>query len=300
MSVKTKARLSMIGLLFIKLLGIAAYIGGIIVIINYLANLVGNSRPDDFTKSLLVALGLIVLGILMQFLFKYVYKKVLVVKLLQVEFPGCFYSWTAGFDENTINCEVNLVEPGNRYKSEDMLTGNYKGVNFRQADVNIKNVVQEKSTFGDDDTVTKVYKYFSGRMIIMDSPVKVKLPVYFYSYEFENRFIKRAQLSIETAVTSDKEFSDIFDVFKMKGGTARPVLTPEIKKALMVTYKKYPNMAAKFSGDKICIAINTKESTFDWSASRGFIYRKEIEANRNQAQVIKDIIDIIKSEEKND
>ena len=82
-----------------------------------------------------------------------------------------------------------------------------------------------------------------------------------------------------------------------KGTIVKRILDETMKKALITTYNKFYNMAVRFEDKKMYIAINTKEDTFDWKVNRGMNFRKEVEANRNQIYVIKDIIDILKGKD---
>lgn len=228
-------------------------------------------------------------------LFKTLYKNLFVVEVLAVELPGCYYSRHKGFGQGIIDANIGLVEPGNKYKSEDYLSGNYNGIHFEQADVIINNEVREEKAFSDEAEV-KVYKHFRGRMIVMDSPVNVKKPIYLYSYEFEHRY-KNQYVKLRTEEINDKVFGDVFDILVSEVGSAKRILDDKMKKALITTYNKFYNMAVRFEDKKMYIAINTKEDTFDWKVNRGMNFRKEVEANRNQIYVIKDIIDILKGKD---
>ena len=73
-----------------------------------------------------------------------------------------------------------------------------------------------------------------------------------------------------------------------------------MKKALLATYNKYNNMAVHFQDKKMYIAINTKESAFDWRWTRGFSFKKEVAATRDQIYVIKDIVDALTSDDVSD
>ena len=73
-----------------------------------------------------------------------------------------------------------------------------------------------------------------------------------------------------------------------------------MKKILLAAYNKYNKIAVHFQDKKMYIAINTKESTFDWRLTRGFSFKKEVEATRDQIYVIKDIVDALTSEDASD
>lgn len=298
MNNKKKAKLQMMGLKSLLIFMGVSVIGFVVCFVKLVLSYGNYKVYDEGIDVTYVGLTLLCLVafVVLVLYFRTSYKKVFVSRLLEFELPGCCYSRYEGFGQGLIDSSIGLVEPGNKYKSEDYISGNYKGIHFEQADVLIQNEVREKSRFS-DDTKIKVYKHFKGRMIVMDSPVNVKKPIYIYSYNFDHRY-KGQHFTLTSVETKDKVFGDVFSVLVSAEGSSVSVLTDKMKNALLTTYNKFYNMAVRFEDKKMYIAINTKEDCFDWKITRGLNYRKEIETNRNQIYVIKDIIDILKGEEK--
>lgn len=298
MSNKTKIRIKMVILRLLILVTMFSVIGfalfAILTATGYGVNRYDETASLNATYFILTIVCLAFIPISV-FLFKTLYKNLFVVEVLNVELPGCYYSRHNGFGQGLIDVNIGLVEPGNKYKSEDYISGTYEGIHFEQADVIINNEVREEKAFSDETSV-KVYKHFRGRMIVMDSPVNVKKPVYLYSYEFEHRY-KNQYMKLTSEEINDKVFGDVFDILVTEKGSAKKILDYKMKRALLTTYNKFYNMAVRFEDKKMYIAINTKEDSFDWKVSRGMNFRKEVEANRNQIYVIKDIIDILKGKD---
>ena len=288
---KGVARLKIFGLLLLKLVWLLAIVGVFLFLFSTI--ICGAGGTVGFIDTEFAISGLIVCVVLMPIThigFKKSYIKVFVDGVLKAELPGCQYQMGGGFDKNTIDSMFVLVEPGNMYTSEDMLSGEYKGVRFQMADATVKNSVREH-LYG-DKYVNKLYKHFEGRMIILDSPINAPKPVYVYSYEFEHRAAGRYNKYMSSE-TNDRVFGDIFDVLVQQGGSAKIVLNDRVKAALKQLYQKYNNIGVRFDNNRIFMAINTKEDLFDWSVKRGMTFKKEIETVNKQISVIKDFVDLI-------
>ena len=68
--------------------------------------------------------------------YKEMYKELVVKKAAEGMFDNFQYSPKVGFDREEIR-ETGIMNMGNRYNSEDMVDGSYKGVTFRRADMYI-------------------------------------------------------------------------------------------------------------------------------------------------------------------
>lgn len=301
MSRKTKARFLMLGLGILKIINWLTVVGAVVFgCYGFVKMVIKSAEGESNGTFIVVAIVCLVVSLITGGLFKLLYKKCIVMDVLNQELQGCKWSANDGFGQGFIDSTIRLVEAGNRYKSEDMLIGEYKGCHFEQADVSINNVIYERVGYGRyRHTKVRVYKHFKGRMIVMDSPVAVKKPVYVYSYTFEHRYTGLYD-QLTSDGTKDKVFDDLLDVKVQRGGSARTILDDKMKKALLTTYNKYNDMAVHFEESRMYIAINTKEDVFDWRWIRGLSFRKEIEANRNQIRVIKDIIDILDQQIENE
>lgn len=300
MKVKSRIKLKMAGLISLGVLNMASVIGTVVFLIKSITTygiIETETETMDVTYEVLtlLCLGLIIITL---FMFRSSYKKMFVEGVLEVELPQAKYLKHDGFKQGFIDSSIALVEPGNKYKSEDMISGDYKGIYFQQSDVTIDKQVREKQMVG-NNTRIKVYHHFAGRMIALDMPVKVKKPVYIYSHGFEHRHNPN-HVRLTTVDIKDKEFDSSFVVLTSKDENVEDILTDKVRKALLLTYSKYSNMAVRLEDNKMYIAINTKENTFDWKLTRGLNYRREIDVNRKQIRVIKDIVDVLKGEVIND
>ncbi len=297
MSRKTKIKFQMLGLTLLKVISLITLAGVMVCTpLGFVRMILKSAEGESDGTLMLAALICLVVSLITGVIFKYSYKKAIVASVLDVELPGYTWSPGDGFGQGMIDSNIRLVEAGNKYKSEDFIYGEYKGYHYEQSDVKVENVVTEYVYIGDKrHTKVKVFKHFDGRMIVLDSPVTVKKPVYVFSYYFEHRYGGLYD-KLTSEEIGDKVFGDLFDVKVQMGGSARTVLDDRMKKVLLATYNKYNNMAVHFEDKKMYIAINTKESTFDWRWTRGFSFRKEVDAVRNQIYVIKDIVDTLTSE----
>lgn len=289
---KSAVRLKMLGLILVKLINVLSIIGVVVFFLATIVNFVSGGSLGSITVDMALS-GLIVSLVLLavtHISFKNLYRRVFVLGILKAEIPGCYYSASGGFDKTTLDSVFALVESGNKYTSEDMLSGEYRGVRFQMSDVTIKNHAREH--LYDDKYITKVYTHFDGRMIMLDSPINVPKPVYVYSYEFEHRMPGRYNRYMSSDV-NDKVFGDIFDILVQQGGSAKLVLSDKVKAALKDLYQKKNNMGVRFHNQRIYIAINTKENLFDWSIVRGMSFKREIEAIVSQINLLKDFVDLL-------
>lgn len=301
MNRKTKIRFQMLGLAILKIISLLTLVGVIICTpVGFVKMVIKSAEGESDGMLLLVAIICLVVSLLTGIIFRYSYKRVIVKNVLDVELPGYTWSPNDGFGQGLIDSNIRLVEAGNKYKSEDFIYGEYKGYHYEQADVKIENVVTERVDFGRHrHTKVRVFKHFDGRMIILDSPVYVKKPVYVFSYYFEHRYGGLYD-KLTSEELKDKVFGELFDVKVQMGGSARTILDEKMKKILLAAYNKYNKIAVHFQDKKMYIAINTKESAFDWRWTRGFSFKKEVEAARDQIYVIKDIVDALTSEDVSD
>jgi len=295
---KAKVRFQMFGLVSLKIISLLTFLGFIVCTpVGFVRMVIKSADGESDGTYLLIGLICLVVSLVTGLIFKATYKRFIVLSVLDLELPGHTWSPSDGFGQGLIDSNIRLVESGNRYKSEDFIYGEYKGYHYEQADVKIENVETERVGYGRHrHTKVRVYKHFDGRMIILDSPVDVKKPVYVFSYYFEHRYSGLYD-KLTSDKTNDRVFDELLDVKVQMGGSAKTVLDEKMKKAMLALYNKYNKMAVHFQDKKMYIAINTKESTFDWRWTRGLSFKKEVEATRNQIYVIKDIVDMLTLDE---
>lgn len=92
--------------------------------------------------------------------FSQIVKDTIVKGLFKEEFTEVIYQPEKGFDESFIS-DTEMYSTGNRYYTDDLLSANYKGVGFMQADI----LMQQVTSNGKTTTTTTL---FHGRWFICD------------------------------------------------------------------------------------------------------------------------------------
>ena len=93
------------------------------------------------------------------------YKNIFVLKALKNNFDDIVYSPDKGFNERYID-KIGMLDTGDRYHSNDFISGVYKGIKFEQADVHIEEKHEEKDEDGKTRTVWETL--FRGRLMVFD------------------------------------------------------------------------------------------------------------------------------------
>lgn len=212
--------------------------------------------------------------------YKLLYKETFVVSVLKTMLDDVKYEWNDGFTELDV-MKSGLIKIGNLFSSEDYLSGSYKGVKFRQSDVESIN----ETWNGDErETVT----YFSGRLIEIDYPLKLFTSVKVLSKYFTT-FLG---LPNEVIDMEDVEFNEDFNVYSSDDHEAFYILTPPLMEKLKQINKKYGRFAFNFSQGKIFFALQYKNA-FDTEYMTKISYVEEQERMKKDIQIIIDIINML-------
>lgn len=191
--------------------------------------------------------------------------------------------------------ELGLYQLGNRFESEDQLSGEYQGVRFEQSDVHIWKHTDSHGS-GNDSNID----YFMGRMFIFDVPVKYsnsvkifsKLPIVArYDYRVRESASKRVEME-------SMEFNDAFTVYSEDAHEAFYILTPAMMEKLMDIYQKYckiseynyQNISFHFKDRKLYFAMECSTNAFDPGAFP-ISYPEEKKKLKKDIQVIIDLIE---------
>ncbi|MCM1272198.1 MAG: DUF3137 domain-containing protein [Clostridium sp.] len=209
-----------------------------------------------------------------------IYKNTFVKSILATMLEDVDYDWNLGFEELDV-MKFGIVKMGNYFYSEDYISASYKGVNFRQADVIIKNV-----TGSGQNRSTKTY--FTGRMFAFDFSQKVVANVKIFS----KGYISHLNLEEDKLEMEDVQFNNAFNVFSMDAHEAFYILTPQMMEKIVTINKRYPMMAFRFAPGKLYVGIVTGDS-FDAKVGKKLSYPKEREKIKSDVQTITDIIEMI-------
>lgn len=213
--------------------------------------------------------------------FQYLYKNTFAKGVLDSIFSDVVFNWEYGFNPYQIE-GIGLIRIGNKVYSEDYVSGTYQGVKFEQADVVVKNVVRSGKH-------THTYTYFEGRVFSFDFPktdywsVAVFSKSFMYSGALQN--LRHDKVEMES-----KDFNRNFIVRAMRPVDAFYVLKPQVMECISNLYSHYGNVAIRYVGGKMYVAINLAGNAFDGNVYKKIIYAEEVDKIRRDCSVIIDVI----------
>lgn len=213
--------------------------------------------------------------------FQYLYKNTFAKGVLDSIFSDVVCNWEYGFNPHQIE-GIGLIRIGNKMYSEDYVSGTYQGVKFEQADVVVKNVVRTGKH-------THTYTYFEGRVFSFDFPktdywsVAVFSKSFVYSGALQN--LRHDKVEMES-----KDFNRNFIVRAMRPVDAFYVLKPQVMECISNLYSHYGNVAIRYVGGKMYVAINLAGNAFDGNVYKKIIYAEEVDKIRRDCSVIIDVI----------
>jgi len=170
---------------------------------------------------------------------------------IQKIYPDCHYDVSRGFDKEEVYSS-NILKKQDRYYSEDLMTGEFEGVQFQSADVKLQDV---RSTGKSTTVVTvflgRVYKFeFNKRF---KSNIVINQPNFFKHLFGWNRIkTESTQFNSELSIYSDNEHDAFY------------ILTPHFMQRLLILDRKYNDkISFSFINNQLYVAINTNCDTFD-------------------------------------
>lgn len=219
--------------------------------------------------------------------FKQLYKSNFVETVLGDFFEQPRYVPENGFSETTVR-SFGLTQMGNRFHSEDYLSGYYKGVFFEQSDVRV-----QYHTSGKNSHTTT---YFEGRMFVFEFPKQNVLPIQVFSerYMYKGKTgLKMKKIQLESV-----DFNKRFDVLAADEHSAFYVLTPQLMEKISLLGYRFGEIALKFENNRLFMGVKCGLGAFDPDMKQPIEYFKEKEKMKQDIQVILDIIDAMELTQK--
>ena len=209
------------------------------------------------------------------------YKNSFVISVLNQTFTDIQVNWECGFTRQNIE-QMGLLKLGNRYNSEDLIHGVYEGVSFDQADVTIKNVTGS----GKNRHTTT---YFKGRVFAFDLQKSDIRSVGIRSKDFQY-YGNLNGFHHEDVKLESEAFNREFKVMATYPVDAFYVLTPQTMECVTDLHRRAGNVALRYLGNKLYVAVNTIGNAFDGDIKKPFVYVDEINKIKGDCAVIIDII----------
>lgn len=217
------------------------------------------------------------------------FKSLLVEGPFRKVFDEVSYHSDFGFSQEQIK-ETAMMLLGNRFYSNDLLRGSYKGVRFERADVDIKNRV---STGKSSHTVT----YFNGRWLIFDFNKDFHFDLQiigkgFQYYRHNNSIFVKEENRRHKIELEDIYFNENFDVYAQDDHEAFYILTPQFMAVLKHMYEHIDgDIMLGFVDNRLHVAINTKKDALEPPIFQS-VYSSETNQDiQHEIEAITNIID---------
>lgn len=208
------------------------------------------------------------------------FKNIFVKKALEDNFDNVTYNPDEGFSEEFID-EIGMLNTADRYHSNDLITGEYKGIKFECSDIHIQE--EHKSTDSDGNTTTTWVTIFEGKLMIFEFNKKFKADLQVSSASFGAEDLPWGKRFTEVEM-EDIEFNKKFYIYAEKEHEAFYILTPHFMEKLKEIEEKInAGIMFCFVDNKLHIAIDNNADSFEYNVYKP-IDEKEIEEN-----IIKDI-----------
>ncbi len=227
-----------------------------------------NSQMKSFTKS---------------------YKMLVVEGPLQKAFPGCQYHPEDGFSESTIQA-TQLMQRTDRFHSEDLILGNYKGINFERADLKLEDEYRDK------DGHTHTTTIFLGRWMIFQFPKPFRYDIQIVQQGFGGSKSNTGIFVSKTArkqkvMFEDHQFNQEFRCYATNEHEAFYVVTPQIMEAVKrIASLMDGKIMFGFVNNQLHVAVESGKNAFEPSITRSLSYQKDILAINSEINAITTIV----------
>ncbi len=262
----------------------------ILIVMFGIAMLVGMSNADVPVQFFVIVIPFIAIPVFGRLRgiskkFQFLYKESFVKSILNETFTDAWCNWNEGYSKRAVE-EIGLIEKGNQFHSEDYVSGKYEGIPFEQSDVVVKRVVRSGKS-------THTYIHFKGRIFSFEFPktdfysVAVFSKSFMYPGNFDGVPHQRVELESE-------DFNREFVVKAMQPHDAFYVLTPQVMECITSLYRIYGNVAMRYVGGKVHVAINMQGNAFDGDIRKKIVYVEEMDKIKRDCHVIIDVIHKLK------
>ena len=192
--------------------------------------------------------------------YAYAFKKIVVEDALKNVFTNLTFYPDRGLSKNIIK-ETDMMMLGNRYSSDDYVSGKYKSVCFQQSDVCIQQVTS-------DSDGTSTTTYFHGRWMIFEFnknfryDLQVRQKGFAYAKKTGGRF--SGGYEMDKIEMEDVDFNNLFNTFAVNEHEAYYILTPQMMQSLknLTSYTK-GKLLLCFTKNHLHVAVNSGNNAFE-------------------------------------
>ena len=215
--------------------------------------------------------------------FTMAFKEVFVKKSLETAFTDLVYEPEKGLN-STIIANTRMMNMGDRYTSNDFISGRYKDISIVQADVHIEE--KHQTTDSDGHTTTTWVTIFRGRWMVFDFNKLFKANIQVSQKGFGNSRISNwgAQVKYKKVMMENQAFNNSFRTYAQDEHEAFYILTPSLmEKIKNLTNNISGKLLFCFVDNKLHIGLQNGKDSFEHS-----IY-KQIDEEQVTNEISKDI-----------
>lgn len=223
--------------------------------------------------------------------FKSIFKEKFVKGALESVFSNLTYDPKNGIDRNTI-ASTGMIYMGNRFSSNDLISGTYKDVKFVQSDVKIQEV--ETHTDSKGNTQTEVHNILIGKWMIFDfnKSFKANIQVKSKFFSYSNLGVKLGESRYKTVKMEDEDFNKKFTIHAQDEHDAFYVLTPQfMEKIKSLNEGLKGKMMFCFINNKLHIALNNNKDSFEYGVLKKLDENVINDYVSNEIKIITDFVD---------
>ena len=222
-------------------------------------------------------------------------KQSIAMEMMRQNYDSVSLDAYQGFSESYIQ-GTEMIKLGNIFKSNDLFSGFYKGMHFRQAEL----LVQQYKKSGNKRATTTLFKghyrvFEFNKNFASYMQIRVKEGFLFNKntkpYRFFTQREKTTHLELE-----NKEFNDIFDVHASDAHEAFYILTPHfMEKVMELNTAMNSGIVIGFIDNKMHIASPLSQEVYQVSIWRP-ISEKYLKSVEREAGIVRQIVDTLNLE----
>jgi len=215
-------------------------------------------------------------------------KNIVVKSALEDVFEELEYDFSGGIPEEKIK-ELEMMCLGNRYYTNDLIKGSYRGVHFEQADVKIQNVTSNGKH-------TSTTTYFEGRWIILDfnknfrSDLMIRESDFSYAKKTGGFFSDKEKM--QKINFEDIQFNKMFSVYAVDPHEAFYIVTPRFMQMITEVNESIKgSMLFCFCQNKLHIGLNNGKDAFEIPLFKPLDVSEITAKTQADAKIVTDFID---------
>jgi len=216
------------------------------------------------------------------------FKKVYVFNALKKKFTNLYYNGK-GMPSSVI-WATHMLDMGDIYLSNDLISGKYKKTDFMQADVRIRKV--ETVVDSEGNVSENIRDYFYGKWLVFDFNKKFKYNVQVRERNFNHAIVSndRSKYGYKEVKMEDERFNRVFKIYTENEHDAFYILTPQMQQRILKIRDIIKgDLLLCFINNELHIGINNHSDSFE---PKIFKKEHEIEEYINKdIEVITNFID---------